>query len=214
MGIWKKYKSSFLNRLILITVLIQIAYQVVIYSTFYLAFRDELATTSEFFADLAIVIVVGVTLLVLWCVFMFWLGRRFTRPLDEVVQSVRAACQGEIGRKVEVKSEDEIGVLASSYNQMLDLIVYLIRQTQESSRRLQASANEILSATEQQASGSAEQAASISQTTATMEELASTYRQIAENADQVVSMAEASLGSAEAGQQAVMNTLDAMETIK
>jgi methyl-accepting chemotaxis protein len=76
------------------------------------------------------------------------------------------------------------------------------------------SASEILSATEQQASGAAEQAASISQTTATMEELAATYRQIADNANQVVSMAEASLGSAESGQQAVMNTLDAMEEIK
>ena len=97
---------------------------------------------------------------------------------------------------------------------MLDLIVYLIRQTQESSRRLQQSANDILSATEQSASGSAEQAASISETTATMEELASTYKQIAENAEQVVTMAEASLNNAESGQQAVMNTLDAMETIK
>jgi methyl-accepting chemotaxis protein len=97
---------------------------------------------------------------------------------------------------------------------MVDLIVYLIRQTQESSERLAGSASDILSATEQQASGSAEQAASISQTTATMEELANTYRQIAENADQVVTMAEASLDSAESGQQAVGNTLASMEEIK
>ncbi|MDP2234468.1 MAG: HAMP domain-containing methyl-accepting chemotaxis protein, partial [Actinomycetota bacterium] len=120
----------------------------------------------------------------------------------------------EIGHKVDVDSPDEFGVLARSYNQMLDLIVYLIRQTQESSRRLAQSSSEILSATEQQASGSAEQAASISETTATMEELAATYRQIADNANQVVKMAEASLGSAESGQQAVMNTLTAMEDIK
>jgi len=47
-----------------------------------------------------------------------------------------------------------------------------------------------------------------------MEELAATYRQIAENANQVVKMAETSLGNAESGQQAVMNTLDSMESIK
>ena len=124
-------------------------------------------------------------------------------PLNEVVDSVRAACDGEIGHKVEIRSQDEIGTLAASYNQMLDLIVYLVRQTHESSRRLAQSSSEILAATEQQASGSAEQAASIAETTATMEELASTYRQIAENADQVVTMAEDSLGSAQSGQQAV-----------
>lgn len=162
-------------------------------------------------------IMMGAATLVLAVVFVIlfvMIGNRFMSPLDKVVVSVRAACQGEIGRKVEVNTLDEFGVLAKSYNQMVDLIVYLIRQTQESSRRLSQSASDILSATEQQASGSAEQAASISQTTATMEELAATYRQIAENADHVVNMAEASLGSAESGQQAVMNTLSAMEEIK
>ncbi|MDO9557555.1 MAG: HAMP domain-containing methyl-accepting chemotaxis protein [Coriobacteriia bacterium] len=142
------------------------------------------------------------------------IGMHFMAPLTEVAMSVSAACDGDIGRKVKCESKDEFGVLARSYNQMLDLIVYLIKQTQESSHRLDQASSEILSATEQQASGAAEQAASISQTTATMEELAATYRQIAENADQVVRMAEASLGSAESGQQAVMNTLSAMEEIK
>lgn len=215
MGLWKTIKGSFLYRLIFATVLIQIAYQAVLYASFFLFFNDEMQVGStEFLTDFGGVVLIGVVLLVAWVFFLLAFGRRLMGPLNEVVDSVRAACQGEIGRKVDVKTEDEIGVLASSYNQMLDLIVYLIRQTQESSRRLQQSANDILSATEQQASGAAEQAASISQTTATMEELASTYRQIAENADQVVSMAEASLGSAEAGQQAVMNTLNAMEDIK
>jgi methyl-accepting chemotaxis protein len=214
MGIWTKIKSSFMNKLLFLTLLIQFVYQAILFSTFFLVFGDEVMRTPEFVQDGSVVLFVGVALLVAWVFLLILIGRRFTGPLQAVVESVRAACQGEIGRKVNVVSEDEIGVLASSYNQMLDLIVYLIRQTQESSRRLQQSSNDILSATEQQASGSAEQAASISQTTATMEELASTYRQIAENADQVVSMAEASLNSAESGQQAVMNTLDAMETIK
>ncbi len=163
---------------------------------------------------IAIIFGISIVLAALWALGMFMITRRSLAPLTSVVESVRAACQGEIGHKVEVDTEDEIGDLASSYNQMVDLIVYLIRQTQESSDRLASSSNDILSATEQQASGAAEQAASISQTTATMEELASTYRQIAENADQVVTMAEASLGSAESGQQAVSNTLQSMEQIK
>lgn len=175
---------------------------------------DELSGATKFGVDAAVIIGGTLLLFVLFAALLYRVLRQFMAPLNEVVESVRAACQGEVGRKVEVRTHDEVGTLASSYNQMLDLIIYLIRQTQESSRRLSQSSNEILSATEQQASGSAEQAASISETTATMEELASTYRQIAENADQVVTMAEASLGSAESGQQAVSNTLSAMEQIK
>jgi methyl-accepting chemotaxis protein len=214
MRVLNTIRSKFLYRLIFVTVLIQVVYQVVLYLSIWSTFGAEMSMSPSVRADMAIVAGIGLLMLMTWVLLLLVLGRRFMAPLDQVVQSVHAACRGEIGNKVEVTSEDEIGALGTSYNQLLDLIVYLVRQTQESSRRLNQSASDILAATEQAASGSAEQAASISQTTATMEELASTYRQIAENADQVVSMAEASLESAESGQQAVMNTLSAMEEIK
>ncbi len=202
------YKYTLVN-VILVAVLNLIQVYVV-----WSLFEHELRRSTSLGVNLVVVVGTFMVLGVVWVIGFVYVGSRFIAPLKRVVESVRAACQGEVGKKVEVNTEDEFGVLAKSYNQMLDLIVYLIRQTQESSRRLNEASSEILSATEQQASGAAQQAASISQTTATMEELAATYRQIADNADQVVRTAEASLGSAESGQQAVANTLDAMERIK
>jgi len=214
MGIWDKLNSRLLYRLTLTTVAMQVAFlaiQVVLIGTF---FGSEIAGNRQIIANVAMLMGISVALLAGWALIQYLIARRALDPLTAIVDSVQAACQGDIGHKVSATTDDEIGTLGQSYNQMLDLIVYLIRQTQESSKRLAVSSNDILSATEQQASGAAEQAASISQTTATMEELASTYRQIAENADQVVALAEASLGSAENGQQAVANTLSAMEEIK
>jgi len=209
-----KFRSRFLWKYSLVNIGLVLVFNLVQWAIAWLVFRDEVAGSSEMFLDLLQLSVALVVLGVAFTALFVMIGNRFVSPLGKVVESVKAACQGEIGIKVDVVTKDEFGVLAKSYNQMLDLIVYLIRQTQESSRRLAQSSSEILSATEQQASGAAEQAASISQTTATMEELAATYRQIADNADQVVTMAEASLGSAESGQQAVSNTLGAMEEIK
>ena len=180
----------------------------------WLVFKDRFSDRAGLVTDVLIVLGAFAIAAIIFIYAYVKIGMHFMAPLKEVATSVKAACEGDIGRKVELESNDEFGVLARSYNQMLDLIVYLITQTQESSHRLDRASSEILSATEQQASGAAEQAASISETTATMEELAATYRQIAENADQVVRMAEASLGSAESGQQAVLNTLTAMEDIK
>ncbi|MBI5230943.1 MAG: methyl-accepting chemotaxis protein [Coriobacteriales bacterium] len=214
MNILTLMRTRFLYRLTAATTLLTLAFWGIQFGVFWAMFGDELAGTEELGVDLMIVLGVMVVLGLAWTFAIYAIGKRFLAPLDAVVKCVQAACNGEIGKKVDNVGEDEIGTLASSYNQLTDLIVYLLRQTQESSKRLAQSSNDILSATEQQASGSAEQAASISQTTATMEELASTYRQIAENADQVVTMAEASLGNAETGQQAVMNTLTAMEDIR
>lgn len=213
-GFVEKVRSSFLWKYSLVNIALVFVMNGVQLVVAWVVFGPRLAGDPKLLTDAAIVI--GSFIVAQWLfVFVYInIGKRFMSPLTAVVRSVRSACEGEIGHKVDVKSPDEFGVLARSYNQLLDLIVYLITQTQESSKRLSQASSEILSATEQQASGAAEQAASISQTTATMEELAATYRQIAENADQVVRMAEASLGNAESGQQAVTNTLNAMEEIK
>ena len=213
MNLWKKINSKLLNRFTFFTIAMQVVFLMCQFIVILLLFAGDFGE-ARMRTGAAIIVGVSIALAALWAIGNYAIAKRSLAPLTHVVESVRAACQGEIGHKVEIDTEDEIGDLASSYNQMVDLIVYLIRQTQESSDRLAGSASDILSATEQQASGAAEQAASISETTATMEELASTYRQIAENADQVVTMAEASLGSAESGQQAVANTLSAMEQIK
>ncbi|MDA3936188.1 MAG: HAMP domain-containing methyl-accepting chemotaxis protein [Actinomycetota bacterium] len=209
-----KIRSKFLWKLSAVTVVIVMVFNIAQWAVAWLVLENGFVSYDGLTMDLLLLLGILVGFGILWVFIFVKVGQKFMAPLAYVVESVKAACQGEIGHKVEVDSLDEFGVLARSYNQMLDLIVYLIRQTHESSRRLGESANEILSATEQQASGSAEQAASISETTATMEELAATYRQIADNANQVVSMAEASLGSAESGQQAVFNTLTSMEDIK
>jgi len=214
MKFFQMYRRSFASRITLAVAGMAVVLSVAQLALFYSLVGVKLRDGADFGIDMAIIVAGIVALLAAFVIIVNIMVRRFMTPLNEVVDSVRAACDGEIGHKVEIRTEDEIGTLAGSYNQMLDLIVYLVRQTHESSRRLAQSSSEILAATEQQASGSAEQAASIAETTATMEELASTYRQIAENADQVVTMAEASLGSAESGQQAVLNTLSAMEEIK
>jgi signal transduction histidine kinase len=43
---------------------------------------------------------------------------RMTRSLGELEQATRAVASGELGRQVEVRSNDEVGRLANSFNQM------------------------------------------------------------------------------------------------
>jgi methyl-accepting chemotaxis protein len=213
-GLVESIRGRVLYKYSLANIVFFLLLNVVEFALIYTLLREYLTVGPGWEWALASLASTMLLLLIVWFSVLLWVGRRMMSPLDRVVESVQAACEGEIGRKVDIDSDDEFGALARSYNQMLDLIVYLIKQTHESSRRLDASSSEILAATEQQASGAAEQAASISETTATMEELAATYRQIADNADHVVRVAEASLGSAESGQQAVFNTLTSMEQIK
>ncbi len=209
-----KIRGSFVMKYTLVVLGLVLVLNVAQIAASWVMFAKHLPEGTAIASDVAVVLAINLGLLVVLLLVFSQVGKRFLRPLGEVVASVRAACEGELGHKAHVSSPDEFGVLAHSYNQLVDILSYLVGQTQDSAARLSQASADILSATEQQASGSSEQAASISETTATMEELAATYRQIAENASQVVEMADASLGSAESGQQAVEATLQAMEQIK
>jgi two-component system sensor histidine kinase BaeS len=46
------------------------------------------------------------------------LTRALTRPVQELTEATRAVASGELGRVVEVRSHDEIGELAASFNRM------------------------------------------------------------------------------------------------
>lgn len=209
------YKHHFVGRLIAINIIMIVLISAAGFIVNLVVVSGSLGVSS---GEIAVAFgwsaLVGIVVAALLMLLLRRVIRHTMMPLKRVVESIRLACQGEIGHKIEVTSQDEFGQLSRDYNQLQDLIIYLISQERDSSARLSRASSEILSATEQQASGAAEQAASISETTATMEELASTYRQIAENANHVVRMADSSLASAEQGQIAVTNALNSMNMIK
>jgi signal transduction histidine kinase len=76
-------------------------------------------------ALLIVVAVVGVGLAV---------SRHITRPLGDLVSAARAVAGGELRRRSAVKSRDELGVVARSFNQMTERLLHLY----ETSRTLSA----------------------------------------------------------------------------
>jgi signal transduction histidine kinase len=67
-------------------------------------------TVSSVFAGLIAVIIA--------LVLSVFLARSLTRPLRELTAATRAMARGELGQQVPVRSQDELGELASSFNQM------------------------------------------------------------------------------------------------
>ena len=53
-----------------------------------------------------------------------WLARTLTRPLHELTAATRRMAQGQLEQKVPVTSQDELGKLADSFNQMSARLAY------------------------------------------------------------------------------------------
>ncbi|MBM3126196.1 MAG: HAMP domain-containing protein [Chloroflexi bacterium] len=86
--------------------------------------ESEILGTVRQFNQVAIALIgAGVVVLLI----LSWISiRRMLNPIGRLTESVAAIAAGDLNRMVEVKSSDEIGLLASSFNAMTDQLRDLI----------------------------------------------------------------------------------------
>jgi two-component system nitrogen regulation sensor histidine kinase NtrY len=78
--------------------------------------RLTLIQMENFIRALALLVGGGVILLGL--ILGWWISARVTRPIEELAAGARDVAAGNWGRRVEVRSRDEIGQLAGAFNEM------------------------------------------------------------------------------------------------
>ncbi|NLF06723.1 MAG: methyl-accepting chemotaxis protein [Pirellulaceae bacterium] len=139
-------------------------------------YLDAVAQTQSAINSLAIWSAVGglVVFLVVGGISLI-VATRITRPLATVTNELKGIAQGEgdLTKRLEVASKDEIGELARWFNMFLDKMQTMIRDIAGSANELSSSSNG-LSATATQLAGGAEEATSQSATVAAAAEEMST----------------------------------------
>ena len=150
---------------------------------------------------------------------------RLVRPLKELTVVADRIAAGHLNETIDIKSEDEIGKLASAFNKMTQVIVRNLRSEVEKSERLiesvkeaiqqlSSSASEIMAISAQQAAGANGQASAVQQATTTSEEIAVTARQVAENAILVESQAQQANAAGQVGRNEADNAMTGMGELK
>ena len=147
--------------------------------------------------------------------FMFLVRVAMSRPINNVVSMLKDIAEGEgdLTKRIEVKSKDEIGELATWFNTFVDKIHGVIVQVAGSAREVASAATEIAASSEEMAAGMERQQRQTGQVSAAVEEMAASVTEVAQKA------AEASDKAGGAGQQAaeggevVARTVEGMRAI-
>ena len=120
-----------------------------------------------------------------------WLVTRdILRGTRQVAVAAGEIATGNLAQRIEVRSNDEIGVMAAAFNDMAAQQRALAAQVRESVASLSSAVSEIQAAVTQQSAGASEQAAAIAQTTATVDQVKAASDQAAELASTVSETAE------------------------
>ncbi|OSZ67376.1 methyl-accepting chemotaxis protein [Hydrogenophaga sp. IBVHS2] len=166
---------------------------------------DSLITTIAASVIAALLIAVGMAV---------WIIRSITGPLNQAVDLARAVSAGDLTKQVEVRSQDEVGVLMLALSEMQSGLVKVVSQVRTGSESVSSASVQIAQGNQDLSSRTESQASALEETAASMEELSSTVRQNADNAVQANQLARSASQVAEQGGQVVSQVVQTMKGIE
>jgi len=129
-------------------------------------------------------IIAGLILLIIGLTIVYLLIAKLTEPLNRLVEQTIKITTGDLTGKIEILQNDEIGLLANSFNTMIEKLKEIISTVLESANNLTAGTNQIAASANQIAQGASEQASSSEEVSSSIEEMVSTIMHNTENAVQ------------------------------
>jgi methyl-accepting chemotaxis protein len=165
------------------------------------------AVTWQLLAIVALTVAIGAA----WS---FIFPGRLMRPVVALQLATRRLADGDLTTRVDLSRTDELGLLATSFNDMAASLQTMTSQAQQAATAISAAAAEILAATTQQAASAAEQSAAVTQTTTTVEEVKVIALQTAQQASQVIQDSQSAINVAREGAQVVEEAVGGMQQIR
>lgn len=183
----------------------------------------EKVDSLRFGINIVILLSIALTALVVYIII-----KRLVKPIKEVSDTAQQIAEGNLTCKLlNIKSNDEIGELAKSFNTMVNSLKEMVAQLASSSEKVAASAEE-LSATSEQSSqvslqvaeavqevavGAEEQSKNTMDNSAMIEEITKQIGQVSMNTKQVVSSATVASEKANIGTKTIYSSISEIENV-
>lgn len=176
---------------------------------------ENLEARRDYRNTVIVVSLVLVSGLFVGFVLMRIIGVSVTRPVRKVVDMLHdiAQGQGDLTRRIEVQSRDEMGELAKWFNLFVDKLHEIVRQLKAASDALAAASEAISSTAIEMATGAEEQNQQTSEVATSVQEVAAAIVLNSQNARQTKDIAQSASSRARAGTDAMHETQQGMEAI-
>ncbi|WP_445158288.1 methyl-accepting chemotaxis protein [Halomonas sp. E14] len=144
-----------------------------------------------------------------------FISRRIVLPLRDTADAMRDIAQGEgdLTKRIPVKSQDEIGNVAERFNEFAQRMQTTLREVRASAGSVNLASGEVARGGEDLASRTEQAAASLQQTASAMEEIAATAKHSQDLTAQARRLSVATQGTVQRGTQAMDKVEVTMEEI-
>jgi methyl-accepting chemotaxis protein len=154
-----------------------------------------------------------VVALVLGLVVALWVARIVSAPLERALQVARTVAAGDLTSQIDVRSNDETGLLMGALKEMNDSLLKIVGEVRAGTDTIATASNQISAGNLDLSSRTEQQASSLEETASSMEELTSTVKQNADNAREATKLAETASSTAVKGGAVVAQVVETMGSI-
>ncbi|MFW5981196.1 MAG: methyl-accepting chemotaxis protein, partial [bacterium] len=193
------------------------------------------ATRDEVLADLYrlrdFILMTSIILLIISLILVYLISARLAKPIEEVAKHAEIIASGDLSQEIAnsfLKRNDEIGILAKSFNNMSRNLKSLITQLSDlasslsaSSEELSASGEEVSASAEQVgisiehvAAGAEEQSAQIEQTSSVIDDLNNQITRINDISNQMNQTSEDVMDNINTGNTSIKNSIENVKKVK
>lgn len=180
--------------------------------------RISLTKVNEAVRDFSVKIFVSAVLVsVPFLAFIYLFIRRFvTEPLEEMTAGLRAiaAGRGNLTRRLQVRSQDEIGQASSVFNQMMEQFAGLVRQVGNTSNHVFDTSHQLTADANKVANGSQRQTEQSAVAAAAVEQVVASIAAIARSAESVYAQAQESLARSEEGNESLNRLMSSVRSVE
>ncbi|MGF6165318.1 methyl-accepting chemotaxis protein [Pseudomonas sp. 2725] len=149
-------------------------------------------------------------LLLIW-----YTAQRITRPLQVLTRVMEdiSLGEGDLTRRLQVQSRDEIGRLATAFNRFVERIHHSIREVSSAALGVNEGARRVLDASNSSMSNFDDQSTRTNSVAAAINQLGAAAQEIAHNACDASQQASSARQQAEDGRQVVQRTIEVMNEL-
>jgi len=181
------------------------------------AMKDEVTRRMQASLSRAIQLTVAAAILIVAIVSAgaLFISSGLVRRIRAVVESLQdiAAGEGDLTKRVQVNSTDEIGEVGRWFNAFVDSLHKIVAQVGAAADNVAVAAQHLSVGSTRMAQGAQVQAASLEETGASLDQLTTTVKQAADNAAEASRLALDSRDSADRGGAVVVATSGSMQEI-
>lgn len=157
------------------------------------------------------VLFVGAAAVLLILIGASWIATSITAPISRTAALIEIVAEhGDLTQRLDVGSRDEIGLLATSFNDLLTKLGSIVVGVRRSGETVGTASRELASVADSLSGATQSQAASLEETAASMEELTVTVKQNADSAARANQLASAAQQVADKGGHVVGEAVSAM----